>query len=520
VLVALVLLIACTNVGNLLTAQAASRAHEMALRISIGAGKWRLIQLVLVESSLLATIASVLGTFFASRSIPWVVSMLHVPEDPVRLVLDSGWRGSLFTMALASSVALLFGLGPALRASAVRPIAALKGTEDGKPSYRQWLNGVLAAQMAFCVLVLFLAGLFVSTFQHLTHRPLGFTAAHVLDMDCAASKKEPIQVWMQAADRLRSTPGVQSVALAGWPLLSRNRWTTDVRVPGRNVEAHSAYVLDVSPGFFARMHIAMIGGRDFWLGDRFSGTVRPLRRVGIVNEAFARAYIDGRNPIGRSIDIPSKDLPSPVESVGYVHDAVYYDVRETIHPTIYVPMEERDFNTFLIRTVGDPLGLAPTLRRIVPKVRSDFKVHTVQSQSAFLRWQMLRERLLAALSFFFAVIALALAAIGLFGLLNYSVTRQRREIGICVALGARPSHVVHRVTSGLLSMVSLGLFVGLVIGVVCGRVVQSLLFEVRITDPGTMVGPLTILLGVALLAALPATFRAIRIDPAQTLRND
>lgn len=177
VLVALVLLIACTNVGNLLTAQAASRAHEMALRISIGAGKWRLIQLVLVESALLATIASVLGTFFASWSTPWVVSMLHVPEDPVRFVLDSGWRGLLFTIAFACFVALLFGLGPALRASAVRPMAALKGGEDGRPSYGQWLNGVLAAQMAFCVLVLFLAGLFVSTFQHLTHRPLGFTPA-------------------------------------------------------------------------------------------------------------------------------------------------------------------------------------------------------------------------------------------------------------------------------------------------------------------------------------------------------
>ncbi len=161
---ALVLLIACMNVGNLLTAQAASRAHEMALRVSIGAGKWRLIQLVLVESALLATMASALGTFFASWSIPWVVSMLHVPDDPVRLVLDSGWWGLLFTVALASFVALLFGLGPALRASAVKPMATLKGKE-GSPSHRHWLNGVLAAQMAFCILVLFLAGLFVSTLQ-------------------------------------------------------------------------------------------------------------------------------------------------------------------------------------------------------------------------------------------------------------------------------------------------------------------------------------------------------------------
>lgn len=325
---------------------------------------------------------------------------------------------------------------------------------------------------------------------------------------------------MQAADRLRSIPDVQSVALAGWPLLSRNRWTTDVRVPGRHMEAHSAYVLDVSPGFFATMHIGLIGGRDFRLGDHYSHKAKPLLRVGIVNEAFARAYLNGRNPVGRSVDIPTKDLSSPVEIIGYVHDAVYYDVRETIHPTIYVPMEERDFNTFVIRTVGDPLVLASTLRRIVPKVRSDFKVHTIQSQSAFVRWQMLRERLLAALSVFFAAIALALAAIGLFGVLNYSVTRQRREIGICVALGARPSHVVRRVTTGLLSMVSLGLLVGLVIGIACGRVVQSLLFEVTATDPRAIVGPLTILLCVAVLASLPPAIRAVRVDPADTLRSE
>lgn len=209
-----------------------------------------------------------------------------------------------------------------------------------------------------------------------------------------------------------------------------------------------------------------------------------------------------------------------MEIVGYVHDAVYYDVRETIHPTIYVPMEKRDFNTFLIRTAGDPLALSSTLRRMLLKTRSDFQVHTVQSQTAFLRWQMLRERLLAALSLFFAIVALALAAIGLFGLLNYSVIKQRREIGIRLALGARPVHVVHRVTSGLLGMVSLGLFVGLVVGVACGRVVQSLLFEVKATDPETIIGPLIILLAVALFAALPPVLRAVRIDPAQTLRNE
>lgn len=213
--IGLVLLMAYTNVGNLMTAQASSRVREMALRVSIGVGQWRLIQLVLVESALLAAIASALGTFFASWSAPLVVAMLHVPEDPVRLVLDSGWRGPTFTVTLTALVALLFGLAPALRASVVKPINALRGGEDPH-SRRRWINGLLAAQMAFCILVQFVAGLFVSSLQRLSNRPLGFSAERVAVMGSAASKEQPLQVWMQVADQVRDIPGVQSVALAGW----------------------------------------------------------------------------------------------------------------------------------------------------------------------------------------------------------------------------------------------------------------------------------------------------------------
>jgi hypothetical protein len=178
---------------------------------------------------------------------------------------------------------------------------------------------------------------------------------------------------MQIADRLRDTPGVQSIALAGWPLLSRNRWTTEVRVPGHALEPHSPYVLDVSPDFFETMRIGQINGRDFRPGDlppRLSSSGQALTGAGVVNEAFARAYFSGQNPVGRSVGIrKSKDLSTPMEIVGYVRDAAYYDVREPMHPTIYVPMESRQYNTFLVRTAGDPLALAPILRRVVSKAR-------------------------------------------------------------------------------------------------------------------------------------------------------
>jgi len=523
VLVALVLLVACANVGNLLTAQAAARAREMALRVSIGAGQWRLVQLMLVESALLAIAASALGALFAWWSAPLVVSMLRMPDDPVRLILDAGWRDLWFSVALTLLVVLLFGLAPALRASAVKPMSALKGGEDPH-SRRRLMNSLLAAQMAFCVMVQFVAGLFVATFERLSNRPLGFSHQHVLVLETSASKKQPLATWMQAADHLRQTPGVQSVSLAGWALLTGNRWTRDVRVPGHAAEARSPYFLSVSPGFFETMRITLIEGRDFRPGDvppRSEEPEQPLAGVGIVNEVFARTYFNGQNPVGRLVELlRSNDGPARMAIVGYVRDAAYGSVREPIRPTVYVPMQGPDGSAFLVRTAGDPRALASTLRREISQARPDFKVLTIETQSDLVRWHMIRERLLATLSLFFAIVALALAAIGLYGVLNYSVAQRRREIGIRMALGASSAHVIRRVTTDMAAMVCLGSAIGLAGGLACGRFVESLLFEVKATDAGVVAAPILTLLCVAMLAALPGAMRAVRIDPAQTLRNE
>jgi ABC-type antimicrobial peptide transport system permease subunit len=209
-----------------------------------------------------------------------------------------------------------------------------------------------------------------------------------------------------------------------------------------------------------------------------------------------------------------------MDIVGYVRDAAYYDVREPMHPTVYVPMVATDGSTFFVRTAGNPWELASTLRVAVAKARSGFSVRTIEDQAGFVRWQMLRERLLASLSLFFSIVALVLAAIRLYGVLNYSVSRKRREIGIRMAVGARPIQVVRLVTSNLLAMVSLGLFLGVVAGVACGRVVESLLFEVKPTDTSAIAVPLLALLSAAIMASLPPAIRAARIDPAQTLRSE
>ncbi len=522
-LVALVLLIACANVGNLLTAQATTRAREMALRVSIGAGRGRLIQLVLVESALLAIAASALGTLFARWSAPLVVSMLAPPDDPVRLVLDADWRAVGFGVALTVLVTFLFGLAPALRASSVKPMHALKGGENPH-TRRRLMNWLVAAQMAFCVLVLFVAGIFIATFERLSNRPLGFSPKGLLLLETDFSVKQPQVVQAQVVDRLRQIPGVQAVALSNWGLLTGNRWIGTVRVPGRPVEVLSPYFLGVLPGFFDTMRIGLLAGRDFRLGDgapHLEAQNQPVAGVGIVNEAFARTYFDGQNPVGKLVDVrQGKDVSARMEIVGYVRDASYQSLREPFHPTVYLPQGEQSQGTFIVRTTGDPLQLASVLRQEITQARSDFHVRSLDTQDSFVRRQLIRERLLATLSMFFGIVALALAAIGLYGVLNYSVVQQRREIGIRLALGASSPHVVRRVTAGILGMVFLGLAVGVTGGVAGGRFLESLLFEVRMTDLSMVAIPVLTLLGAVVLAALPPAIRAARIDPAQTLRNE
>jgi putative ABC transport system permease protein len=522
VLVALVLLVACANVGNLLLAQAATRSREMALRVSIGAGRRRLVQMVLVESALLALGGTALGTAFGSWAAPFVVSMLRMPEDPARLALLTGWREVFFASVVAAVVTALFGLGPAWRASAAQPSAALKGGSDPR-ARRRPLYAMLGAQMAFCMVVQVVAGLFVTSFATLAMRPLGFSYDRVLMMDNSAAQKESPGAWQQVADTLRRQPGVESVGIASWALLSQNRRTASVRVPGLAAEPRVPYCLDVSPGFFATMSMAMIDGRDLRAGDtapQMKGR-DPVAGVGVVNQAFARALFDGQNPVGRWVDMSQgKDFSAPMQIVGYVRDAAYDDVREQAPPTMYLPMRDGNRFAFAVRTAGDPRSFAAGLRRAVSEARPGFRAVTVQPGSNFLRRRLLRERLLAALSSFFAIVALVLAAVGLYGTMNYAVAGGIREIGIRMALGARALDVVRRVTAAPFAAVGLGLAAGLAGGVASGRLVEALLFGVKSTDWLAMAAPAALLLLAATAAGVPAAMRAARVDPARTLRGD
>jgi len=523
VLVALVLLIACANVANLMTAQAAARAREMALRVSIGAGRGRLVQLVLVESAWLAFFAAAIGGVFAWWAAPVVVSMINPPGNPARLFLPADWRVLGFGLVLTMGVMLLFGLAPALRASAVKPVSALKGGEDPH-SRRRLMQALIAVQTAFCFLVLFVAGLFVATFERLSNRPTGFSPQRVLTLETVTVSPQPPAFWDQVAEHLRTVPGVETVGLARSVLLGGWSWNNFISVNGAPPNGVVVYLLQASPGWVEAMRIPLIDGRDFLPDDTYPG-------VALVNRTFAKAYFNGEDPVGKPFEVVfSGGQRLRFECVGLVGDVTYRDIREPMLPQAYFPFHSIDAKgalrpigqgTFIVRTSSaNPMALASILRREVPRARPEFRVSNIRTQTEINQSHTVRERLLARLALFFGMVALLLAGVGLYGVLDYSVLQRRREIGIRMALGAQAGDIARRVTVDVFSMVLGGALAGLAFGFASVRYIETLLYQVKPTDPRMLALPALTILAAALLAALPPVIHAVRVDPATTLRAE
>jgi predicted permease len=522
-LVAMVLLIACANVANLMTAQASARAREMALRVSIGAGRWRLVQLVLVESAWLALLSTALGGVFAWWSAPFIVRMMAPGAYPVQFELPFDWRVFGFGLLLAAAVTFLFGLTPAMRASAVKPVSALRGGED--PHWRGRLMRLLiAAQVAFCFLVHLSAGMFVTTFERLSNQPMGFSSERILNLEAVTSSPQSPVLWGQVAEYLRGVPGVEKVGLIGWPLLSGESAVGNISINGAPPSEVFADFVTISPGWADLMRIPLLSGRDFRPNDAYPA-------VAIVNQAFAKQYFNGQDPVGRWFDrVEPAGGRATIQVVGWIRDARSRDrLRVPVRPTAYIPFPSTDSSgawkpagrgTFVIRTASrNPLAMAGILRKEVAEARPGFRVRDVHTQVELNQTDTVRERMLAVLASFFAIVALLLAGVGLYGVLDYSVVQRRREIGIRIAIGAQPADIVRRVSADGFAMVLLGAAAGLAIGMASVRYIGSLLFQVRLTDVSILALPSLAIFGAALLAALPAVIRAIRIDPVKMLRS-
>jgi predicted permease len=505
-------------VANLMTALAASRVREMALRVSIGAGRLRLVQMVLVESVMLAALAATIGGLFAWWSAPMVVALTNPPDDPARLAMPADWRVLGFGVALVVLVTLLFGFVPAIRASEVNPASVLKGGDDPR-ARRHMVNGMIAAQVAFCFLVVFVGRLLVANFDTLSHVPLGFSADGVLALDTVTARGLPPAAWEQMVEHLRTLPGVRAISLAGWPLMSAMRHTEPISIPDGPANNVFACFLRTSPGWLETMKIPLLSGRDFREND-----ADP--QVAIVNRKFARQYFGEANPVGRRFKTTGSK--TEYEIVGLVGDAVYHQIRDPMMPVVYTPFRSMDKGgalnaidegTVLVRTTN-PRALSPVLRREIHRARPDFRVSNVRTQQEIIDAQTVKERLLAMMGAFFAAVALLLAGIGLYGVLNYSVLQRQREIGIRVAVGAGAGAIVHLVTGRVLSMVAAGIVAGVGLGLVSARYVQSLLFQVKTSDGWMLAVSSAVVLLVAVVATVPGILRALRIDPADILRAE
>ena len=519
-LIAMILLIACANVANLMTAQAAARQREMALRISIGASRLRLVQLVLLESAWIAVAASAAGGVFAWWAAPFVVARINPPKSPAQLALPLDWRVAMFAALLTFAVAFVCALAPSLRVSEIEPVHALKG--EGRQSRRRLMLALVATQVAFCFVIYFAAGLFVTTFERLAHEPTGYSSENVVILTASAHQAQPPQAWDEVRARLRGLSGVESVAMAGWPLLDGNGWNGFIWVNGQPTEV-LAYFLSVSPGFFDTMRIPFVQGRDFRADESLPGTA-------IVNEAFVQQCSGGRNPIGQWFEKETGDGVTRwrFEVIGVVRNAHYRNLREPMTPAAYVPFfrtnpagqgEPKDAASFIVRTRADsPTALTGILRSEVSHARPALRVNNIRTQIEINEGHTVRERLLALLARFFAGVGLLLAAVGVYGILQFSVVQRQKEIGMRLALGASAFDIATHVTREMSVMAAVGIAAGLCVGFTMVRFIASLLYEVKPTDPSMTIVPILVVGGTAFVAALPAVIRAARIDPASMLR--
>jgi predicted permease len=521
VVVVLVLLVACVNIANLLLIRASDRAREMSVRLALGASRWRLARQSLIESLLLAAIGAVVGFGFAAWASRVVVSSLSTPETRVSLNLSPDWRVLAVTASLAILTALVFGTGPAVRASRSAPLEALK--QGGRGASRRGRSGSpVVVQVALSLVLLAAAGLFLSTFRRLASSPLGFEAARILvvDVDTARAHTDAVSrigYYQQLADRVKTLPGVAGAAastITPFNQATRSPLFADVN----RVHEHA-----VSPGFFAAYGLPMRSGRDFDSRDS-SGS----QRVAIVSESYAAKFLRDRNPLEATLDSGRCQPPrGPCAIVGVVGDAIFGPLRSGARATLYFPLAQpadagppgRTVISLSVRPAAvRPAVLAATIADALTRMdgRLSFSYRPLEQDVATALTQ---ERLLAVLSGFFAGLALLLAALGLYGVTAYSAAKRRTEIGIRMALGATPLRVASLVLARALVLTAFGIIAGLGLSMWISRFIATLLFGVQPQDTATMALAAFALAAVATLASGIPAIRAALGNPARALRE-
>lgn len=523
----IVLLIACANTANLLLARGANRSLEMAVRLSIGAGRRHVIGQLLLESVVLALLGGVVSLLVARWTLAAVAAIMP-PEAAIALQIELNVPVLLFTGGLSVLTGLLFGLFPALHSTRPNLVSTLRGAAGnltGTRSAARFRSALVTAQIALSMALLVTAGLFIRSLDNISRVDLGMRVENVVTFtvspglngyDADRSKL----FFARLEEELAALPGVVSVTTAMVPVLAGNNWGTDVSVEGfergPDTDVHSNYNV-VGAGFFSTLGVQLLAGREFTLADN-AGTAN----VAIVNEAFAEKFGLGRDAVGKRMAY-SGETELDIEIVGLVRNAKYSEVKNEVPPVFYVPWRQYPYissMSFYVHSTVDAAQIMRAIPQVVSRLDPNLPVQALYTMNQVVQYNVFVDRIIGMLSSTFAGLATLLAAIGLYGVLAYTVALRTREIGVRMALGANPGDVRRLVFRQVAIMLGIGGAIGLLGAWGLGRAAQSLLFELRGVDPLTTTAAAVTLTLFAFAAGFVPAHRAARVDPVRALRYE
>ncbi len=539
IVVALVLLIACANLANLLLSRATLRGPEISIRLAIGAGRRRLIRQLLTESLLLATLGGVVGIVLAFWGKNALAALANRETGllPSRVEFSLNWRVLMFTLLVSVVTGVLFGLIPAWRGTSLDLSTTLKQSNRVTGGVSRLSKGLLVAQVTVSALLLVGAGLFIRTLYNLQRVELGFNQENLLVFRLQPEKggykdERLLQFYHQLFERLDHLSGVRAATFARVELLANDNWINDFLLPGEpaaTAAEHETMRQMVRENYFATMEIPFLRGREFTAQDD-----QHAPAVAIVNETFQRKFFPNEDVLGKRVTLNERE----VEIVGVVADTRYRRQREAMQPLLYTPWQQEAADAgemhFALRTTGDPTALAHQVREVVHELDHNLPVTEISTQSARAQATLGQERLYARLFSFFGAVALVLAAIGLFGVLAYSVSQRTKEIGVRMAFGAKVTHVLRMVIWQGMKLVFLGLAASALIGYGFMRLLENQyfgpgtwqrqlsqqLYGVTVSDRLTWIVIALLLMLVALIACWLPALRAAKVDPVVALRYE
>lgn len=526
-MVGLVLLIACANVANLLVARALSRQKEIAIRLSIGASRLRLVRQLLVESMVLSFAGGAAGIALAVILTKGLLSL--IPTGSGRLLIEPTPDARIlgFTLGLTFVTSLLFGLVPALRASSPDLWSTLKdaaGSIAGSGGSIFFRKGLVVAQVALSFLLLFGAGLFVKSLGNLLGTQTGFQdAGSLVTFQLAPSlngytEERATFFYQQLLDRLRTAPGVRSAGMASVAVLAGDEWDSSTQVEGHTTqdgEDVQAYMNAVSPGYFETMGVSLLAGRPFDRRD-----IKEDSKVAIVNQAFARHYFGTGSAIGKHLGRGRPGSKLETEIIGVVSDSLYEGPREGVRRQVFEPKFGNGTAVFYMRAAGPKEAAYSAVKSEVQKLDGSLPVYGLKTLQTQLDETLLAERLVALMSAGFGLLATLLATIGLYGVMAFVVARRTKEVGVRIALGAPRGAVIWMVMREVVLLVAIGLAAGVPASMALGRYVATQLYGIKPSDPWTAGISMVLLIVAATAAGLIPAHRASRIDPILALRYE